>query len=412
MKKLLGFAIALCTATLLPLSAQATNGDNLIGVGPISRAMGGVGVAAPQDAISATFSNPAAMCVGPFCPNSEFDFAATLFAPKIDGTVTINGNGPLDGTHKSRADEKTYLVPAFGISTPINEKLRLGLSAYGITGLGVDHRDTALSGLTAADATQLMILKVAPTIAYKVSDNFSIGAAVHVVNSQLDLDQGTSSAYGLGAQVGALYHLGDSIHLGGTYTSAINADHQNVYDLDGDGSQDDFELESPQAVGIGIAYEPSQSLLLEVDAKWLNWSDARGYDALGWNDQICVAVGVQVKPATNFALRLGYNYAENQIDDHTFDGDATVRVQGKDVNAYGFETLRIIGFPAAVEHHVTVGLGYDINDAVALNFGYMHAFKETVKSTGTLPTAFGGGAVALESELYEDAIDFSISWLF
>jgi len=32
-------------------AAFATNGDNLIGIGPISRAMGGVGVAAPQEAI-------------------------------------------------------------------------------------------------------------------------------------------------------------------------------------------------------------------------------------------------------------------------------------------------------------------------------------------------------------------------
>ncbi|MBW2513954.1 MAG: hypothetical protein JRE21_05225, partial [Deltaproteobacteria bacterium] len=46
----------------------ATNGDNLIGVGPTSRAMGGVGVASPQDSISAIFANPAAMCFGAYCP--------------------------------------------------------------------------------------------------------------------------------------------------------------------------------------------------------------------------------------------------------------------------------------------------------------------------------------------------------
>ena len=45
-------------------AAWATNGDNLIGVGPISRSMGGVGVASPQDSISAIFANPAAMCFG------------------------------------------------------------------------------------------------------------------------------------------------------------------------------------------------------------------------------------------------------------------------------------------------------------------------------------------------------------
>jgi long-chain fatty acid transport protein len=57
----------LAVALLVPAAALVTNGDNLIGVGPISRAMGGVGIAHPRDAISAGFSNPAAMCCGDFC---------------------------------------------------------------------------------------------------------------------------------------------------------------------------------------------------------------------------------------------------------------------------------------------------------------------------------------------------------
>ena len=405
------YFLALFFLILVPFTSNATNGDNLIGVGPISRAMGGVGIAAPQDAISSTFANPAAMCVGPFCPKSEFDFAATLFAPKIDGKITVSGVDV-----KSRADEKIYLVPAFGVSAPINHKLRLGLSAYGVTGLGVDHRDSDLNGFLAADATQLMILKVAPTVAFQVTDTLSVGAAIHVVNSQLDLNQGTSSAYGIGGQLGALYKLSPSLTLGATYQTPIKANHKNVYNLDemttGSSTQDNFALESPQTVGIGIAYEPLRDLLVELDGKWLNWSDAEGYDVLDWDDQIVLAVGVQYKPTQNLALRIGYNYGENPVDDRTFNGDDTVKVQGKDVNAYGFETLRVIGFPAIVEHHVTVGFGYDLNKAVTLNFGYMHAFKETVTSTGTLPSSFGGNPVKLESDLHEDAIDFSLAWRF
>ena len=44
------FAVLLIFSLVLVLgpAAHATNGDNLIGVGPISRAMGGAGVAAPR----------------------------------------------------------------------------------------------------------------------------------------------------------------------------------------------------------------------------------------------------------------------------------------------------------------------------------------------------------------------------
>ena len=82
---------------LLSAPAMATNGDNLIGVGPISRAMGGVGIAAPQDAISAVFANPAAMCFGPFCPSSQVDFAGTLFMPDVSASVTGAMGVPLTG---------------------------------------------------------------------------------------------------------------------------------------------------------------------------------------------------------------------------------------------------------------------------------------------------------------------------
>lgn len=414
MNKFFKTAIIMCAALVLPLSAHATNGDNLIGIGPISRAMGGTGIAAPQDAISATFANPAAMCFTKCCPSSQFDFAATLFSPTIDGKVTIGNDGgfPAPGIYQNEADKKTYMVPAFGFTAPINEKLRFGLAAYGITGLGVDHSDSELSGgLLATNMTQLMILKVAPTLSYQASDNFSIGAALHVVNSTLDLGQGSSAAYGYGVQIGALYHV-DSFHFGLTYISPISADHKNVFDLDLDDSQDDFELEAPQQLGFGIAYEPNEKILVELDTKWINWADAAGYEDLDWDDQVSVAIGVQFKPVEALALRIGYNYAESQISSHTFNGDDSVRIQGKQVNAYGFETLRIIGFPAAVEHHVTVGIGYQITRDVSVNFGYMHAFKESVKSTGTLPTAFGGNSVELEYEVSEDALDFSIAWMF
>src|SRR5512143_2930813 len=91
-KVLLSLAMALSMA-VFSAPAFATNGDNIIGVGPISRSMGGVGAAAPQDAITAVFGNPAAMCYIP-CESSEADFAGTVFDPSVRATVSIfNGVG-------------------------------------------------------------------------------------------------------------------------------------------------------------------------------------------------------------------------------------------------------------------------------------------------------------------------------
>lgn len=412
--------LRVCITVILSMVAgnvYATNGDNLLGVGGVSRAMGGTGIAAPQDTLSASYFNPAAIESGKDAKKSEFDFAATLFSPTVYGNIEISGAGPLAGTHSAVAHRKVYTVPGFGFSSRINDKVRFALSAFGCTGLGVDYRDTALAnGLLAANSTQLMILKVAPGIAYSVTDNLSVGASLHVVNSQLDLNQGTSSAYGFGGQVGVLYRVSDQVSVGASYQTPVKTTHGYVYTLQkfthNDDTQYDFTLASPHTVNIGASFRPTGRLLFETDLKWLNWSNAKGYDILGWDDQYVIAVGAQYKPVDALSLRAGYNYGNNPIKGRTFNGDGIVNVQGKDVNAYGFETLRVMGFPAIAMSHVSAGVGYALSDAIALNLGYTHGFQVQVSSNGTLPTAFGGNPVRLKSQLTEDSLDFSLSWRF
>src|SRR5512143_2746493 len=95
--------------------ASATNGDNLMAIGPIARSMGGVGIAAPQDAIGAVFANPAAMCFGPYCPGAEVNFGGTLFMPKVDATVTASDGSVISAS----SEKKVYAIPAIGLSVPI-----------------------------------------------------------------------------------------------------------------------------------------------------------------------------------------------------------------------------------------------------------------------------------------------------
>ncbi len=73
MKRSILLLSVLFVMALSATSALATNGDNLIGIGPTSRSMGGVGIAAPQDAISAIFSNPATLAFTP-APDTDLNF--------------------------------------------------------------------------------------------------------------------------------------------------------------------------------------------------------------------------------------------------------------------------------------------------------------------------------------------------
>ena len=409
------FIILLMGAT----QVLATNGDNLMAIGPIARSMGGVGIAAPQDAISAVFANPAAMCFGPYCPGSEFNFAGTVFMPKVDAKINLGGT-----TFQANSAENIYPIPAIGISVPITKNMplwRFGLAAYGVTGLGVDYRNTSLdqssfagfggNPLIAGAYTSLQIMKFAPSIAFEPNSQFSLGLAAHIDYATLDLRSGSSTGYGFGVQLGAIYRPLDRVSMGITYTTPQTVTHSNVSDFDGNGTADNLDLQAPQQVGLGIAFDViPNTLLIELNGKWINWSNAAGYSDFDWKDQYVFGIGAQYKVTPKLALRAGYNYGNNPVNEHNnFAAFAPKQVQGKTMPTYYYETFRIIGFPAVVEHHASFGIGYEFTNRFGINLGYTHAFSNGIKERGT---ALNGQPVSIESNLSEDSIEFGMTWRF
>jgi len=417
MRKLFATFAVLCLLLTISATAYATNGTNLIGIGPIARSMGGVGIAAPQDAISAVFANPAAMCFGAYCPGSEFNFAGTLFEPKPQAKVSAGGI-----TASANSDEKVYAIPAIGLSVPIPEApqtLRFGLAAYGVSGLGVDYRDTKLDTTVTTPAgpvplaqgidTQLQTMKFAPAIAYQPTDRLSLGLDLQIDYSSLDLGSGSTFNYGMGYQLGVIYKLTDAVSLGGTYISPQKVKYENVLDK-GNGFSANLELESPQQVGFGVAVTLFDKLLVEGDVKWLNWSNAQGYDEFGWNDQWVYNLGAQYEVIPKLFLRAGFCYGANPVKrNQNFNGTTFTTVQGTTLPTYYYETFRIIGFPAIVEKHLTAGIGYEFSPKFAINMGYVHAFEKKIKETGTF---LDGSPASMESKLYEDSLDLSLTWRF
>jgi long-chain fatty acid transport protein len=435
MKKFVLSVVAALAVVAISAPAFATNGTNIIGVGAISRSMGGVGAAAPQDAISAVFANPAAMCYIP-CETSEVDFAATIFDPTVKAEANTNATGALN----AKSQGSPYAFPAIGIYTPINEKWRFGLAAYGVSGLGVDYKDTSLAtiGTTFGMAqgtdirTQLSIMKFAPNVAYMINDKLSVGAALQINWAQLDLGSGDSHDYGFGTQVGVIYKPVDGLSLGATYQSPQKHTFKRVFNFNDnsqagaflpvgqtDNNRDTLALEQPQQVVVAAAYDIiPNTLLMEVDGKWLNWGGAKGYKDFDWEDQYVIAVGTQYKPVDWLAIRAGYNYGNNPVKEHngwfaTAPQGGYTSLQGTPVNNFFYEYFRVVGFPAVAEHHITAGLGVNITPKVSLNAGYMHAFSKKISETSAaLPALFGGGTIDLASKLSEDSYEFGLNIMF
>ncbi len=152
----------------------------------------------------------------------------------------------------------------------------------------------------------------------------------------------------------------------------------------------DFDLESPQQAGLGLAWVGMDDrLTLSCDVKWLNWADAAGYSDFGWDDQWTFGVGAQYELIPDkLIVRAGYNYGKNPLRNTDF----------------GNDMASIVGFPAIVEHHVGLGFGYQVNEDIILNLSWVHAFENTMESS------INGASV--ESSLSEDTIDVGLTRRF
>lgn len=382
---------------LLSSTVSAMNGDNLIGIGPVSRTMGGVGVAAPQDAVTALFANPAAIST------SQADFSATILDAKVRGKLDLSGMGI--GVAEEVSKMKPFFIPAVGITSSISDRVRFGIGAFGVSGMGVDYKDT--SPLFNDLFVKLEVLKVVPAIAYVINDNISIGGSINFSYSNFDLGSGSAHNFSsIGAQVGVLYKRG-ILSVGASYFTPLKVEHKNVFDLDLDGTLDDIDLEAPQGIVFGIAVEPVENLLLEVNTRWYNWADAEGYKDYDWKNQWVFAVGAQYRPISRLALRSGFNYGRSPVKEHNgFDPFGATNVQGKAVPTINYEVLRIIGAPLIVEKHIAVGIGYDVTERMTVNLGYAHGFEETISETSLASMA------KLESTVKGDTYEFGITWKF
>lgn len=457
----LHFASSTLVTSLLTVHALAsTNGDTLIGVGPISRSLGGVGVAAPQEAITAVSANPASLSFAPWSSDAvspQLLAAPTGKAP-LGAGKSPTGKGPAivqSSQHYSDSisisssiflphvssevngisadgDEKTYIIPAIAWTHRFNEEWGIGLAAYGSAGLGVDYRDTAIDNdrgynfsgtaagpfapLASGTFTELQFLKIVPAVAYRFSPQWSLGISGHVDYAKLDLGNSSETDWGLGFQPGITFHPTDNISLGATYTSAQKVSFDGVVDFNGDRRLDDLTLETPQQVAVGAAVNLfNKRLLLETNVKWLDYSDAEGYGDFGWKDIWSVGVGAQYQVVPGkLALRAGYNFGTNPVKltsgfNGAYTPGNTTSVQGKAVPRYYYETFRNVGLPAVVEHHVTVGFGYQITPQLSLNVGYTHAFENSVTTSGS---NVAGRSTKIKSSLSEDSIEVGLGYNF
>jgi len=394
-------------------SAFATNGTSLIGYGAKSRAMGGTGVAQFQGAESA-FNNPALVSN---TTRTEVSIGGTYFAPDVSNDLSA-GFGPAEGSYKSTASAS--LIPAVSMVSKINDSFAWGLALYGVGGMGVDYRDDIVggqtngnpgtglggSGLPAAN-DNLLLMRFSAPVAYNIS-GFSVGIAPVIEYGALAMNDmfgtpGITTDIAFGYELGATYDFSsigvNGLSLGLDYKSAVTHDFKNTFASVAPGAASataQSKLDTPSILVVGASYAISGSTI-SFDYKNIGYSSAKGLEDFDWKDQSVYALGYEYA-ATNWALRVGYNYGESPLPEVSATFDNANQVVGS-----------LLAFPAVTESHYTFGGSYAFNEQTSLDGAFVYG---TGSQTSTDVNPVGPGAQEIKATNDQVSVTVALNYGF
>jgi long-chain fatty acid transport protein len=382
MKKLLLSTLFVLSTTLL----FAQKADQMIGVSALQFARGGAIIASPVDAPSMIY-NPAAIGALAF---DKIGFDVSLGVVNPPRKITSAIGTPMEKTTESGAN--SYLGMGNGIAIKITDNLIFGMAAGGVSGLGTDFPAGTLPDNPSTPFPENVsvvskkgLLKITPTLAYKIGDNLAIGISLQIGNQSLALKSPAfmlpqSERWGFGGSIGLIYKPLPNLNIGLSYTSEMKIDE---YEFNGTsllpptGGEGIYKMEmnAPQQAAFGISFAPMPALLLEADVKWINQSavmdkieltSPSGYViplAFGWDDQIVYALGGEFKVNKCVKLLAGWSYGATPISP-------------EDVN-------NNLGSIAVVEHHISIGVQKSWNENLFSTFSYTRGLHNEVESNTT-----------------------------
>ena len=398
----------LCVAALLAIIAvqlSFASGFQLNEHGARAMGQGGAFAARASD-LSAMYFNPAGLA---HQQGWGAYLGGTMILPKTSFTSPA---GKL-----TDMVSQTFLIPNIYIAYGMENGLSFGVGFYAPFGLGTEWPSN-WDGRLVAVKTDLQNLVINPTIAYKVSDEFMIGAGMSYTFSNVEMayDIATysslapptpaatpghisladASGNGISFSVGAIYKPLPEMSIGASYRHSTKVDYEGTATFTNmqalatffPGSPGKATIKAPGQFFVGIAYDLSKDFTLEADYQWIGWSS---YDTLA----------VELQPGPNTPLALGRGGAPLQQTSKSAKkwGDAyMIRAGGEyrlgdlalragfiyDKSGQPLETLEPL-LPDANRVEGTIGLGYKFLECWSVDVAYqLILFSDRTATTADL----------------------------
>ncbi|MGY3914000.1 outer membrane protein transport protein [Aeromonas australiensis] len=405
-KSLIAATIALATGQVHAAAFQL-NEHSASGLG---RAY--AGEAAIADNASVLARNPAAM--------TTFDKMAvavsgTYIKPDVDVDGAMKSPIPLPSLNGPASEEgiaPAAFVPASYFIQPLNDQWAWGLALFSNYGLATEYSKTNPAGAGAGD-TSLITVNLNPNVAYKVNEQFSIGAGINAVYAKAELNRyagglapalslplqmgGTGikhnadtkiaslkgDTWGFGWNVGTLYEVNENNRFALTYRSQVDLSFDGDFNGTASGYQTvdgNLKLDLPAQAEFAGYHRLNQQFAVHYSVNWTDWSAFQELKATSGacNDGTpgqCLQKDEKFKDSMRYAIggtwyinpaweaRLGFAYDKSPIE----------------------AEYRSLSIPDSDRIWYSAGATYHLNQDMSLDFGLTYIDGKKVNVDEGIP---------------------------
>ena len=370
------------------------------------------------DRPSAVYYNPAGITQ---MNTPEVSAGLTWLQPQIKFESATPDNG---GTSEMKT--QNFLFPDVFVTVPvIKNKLYLGLGESSDFGGGVSWEANSFSQY-ATVKTSMEDQDYRLVAAYKINDQWSVGAGATNDQSHFEHDVALAQPYGggngdalfkandnaWGFDLATMFKLNDQNQFGLDYKSPIHHQYSGTLYMNNLSSSPTFgplpyglggyanvfggssfsteaiqKLTLPQSVTLGYDLKPTKKWTINFDLEWTDWSQYKQQttyypnvngeqaailatgnpQARDWTSVWSESVGVQYAVTDKFRVRAGYEHHQTPIPEATVDTE----------------------FPDSDSNAYTVGLGYDITKNLTIDIAYVADFYESRNVVNSVDSVLG-----------------------
>ena len=371
--------VKLTAAILMALTSQAANasGFGLIEQSASGQGLSYAGAAVNTEDASVMWFNPAGLSD---IEGNQVVGALHIIlpdAPFSNNGSYIDGVGPLYGADDDGA--QNAVVPNFYWKGQYQD-YDIGLGVNVPFGSTVEY-DQDWVGRYHAVYTSTKTLNINPAISRQINDQLSVGFGVNAqyinvnLTQKIDFGLGSqqedgyadleASGWGFGVNLGMLYQFENKSKLGLSYRSQIRHNAKGEADFtDTPYADQDIKASVALPAMASVSYELpiNQKTTVLADATWTGWSS---FDELRiefedkddsvqpeeWGDVMRYSIGMVHKYNSQWTVRTGIAYDETPISDKYL---RTPRISDSD------------------RTWLSIGAGYQLNDAMRIDVGYSH----------------------------------------